>query len=47
MNLPGGFLAGLLHCLEKEETVFVIVEDGFTAVTTAHDMIDGSWILNA
>jgi hypothetical protein len=47
MNLPGGLGASFAQGFEKEETVFFIVEDGLAAVATAHDVIDGSRILNA
>jgi hypothetical protein len=41
-HLPGGFLASLLQGLQEPQPVLVIVEDGLTAISTVHDVINGS-----
>ena len=46
MNLPLSFCAGLGQRFEKHDPVLVVIEDGFLSITTTHDVIDRSWILD-
>src|SRR5688572_8661825 len=47
VDLPVGPGAALSERFEKGFPVLIILEDGLAAVAAAHDMIDGTLILNA
>jgi hypothetical protein len=47
MNLPAGLFAGLRQRFQKMLSVTMDFEDCLTAVTTVHDVVDGSRILNS
>jgi hypothetical protein len=45
MDLPGGL--GTSFCESLKEAPAVVLEDGFAAVATVHDMVDGAGVLDA
>ena len=47
MQLPLSFATSLGQGLEEAFPIGVILEDGFTAVTPIHQMVNGAWILDS
>ena len=47
MDLPVGLFAGLAQCGQEQSTIGIINEDGLTAVTPVHDVINRPWVLNS
>jgi hypothetical protein len=47
VNLPIGFGAGLAESFQKPFPVGVIAEDGFTAVTAIHHMVNRAFKFDA
>ena len=47
MHLPGGFLAGFSQGLEQVLAIDVVQVDSLAAVAPAHDVVDGTRVLDA
>ena len=47
VDLPVGFLATLLERGKKVLAVLIAIEDAFPMVTTTHEVVNGSGILDA
>jgi len=46
MYLPAGFLTALAQGLQKTEAILVILKDGIAPISSIHDMVNGTGILD-
>jgi hypothetical protein len=42
---PVGFGAGFAQGLEEQFPIMIVEEDVFPTIPTAHDVVNGSWVL--
>jgi hypothetical protein len=47
VNEPIGLDAGLVECAEEQLVINIIAEDGFTSISSIHDVVDRSGIFDA
>jgi hypothetical protein len=47
VHLPGGFAAAFVQGLDEANTVVIFAKDRLSAITPIHDVVNGSWILDA
>jgi hypothetical protein len=47
VNLPGGFVAGLIQSAQQQPAIIVVAENGFSVIATIHDVVNGARILKA
>jgi hypothetical protein len=47
VNEPIGLDAGLVECAEEQLVINIIAEYGFTAISSIHDVVDRSGVLDA